>query len=75
MNTYQLYRLIRHYVRRFDRVFSCDRLPPRPRLLVSNNDPSDEPGEYWIAIYVSDDGGYAEYFDSLGRGPDRLFEH
>ena len=27
--------------------------------------------KHWIAIYVSDDG---EYFDSLGRGPDRLFE-
>ena len=48
-------------------VFSSDRLPTKPRLLVCNTDPSDESGEHWIAIYVDDDGHYAEYFDSLGR--------
>ena len=65
------------YVKRFDGVFAGDRLPTKPRLLVCNTDPSDMPREHWIAIYVDDDGHYGEYFDSLGRAPDRLyiFEH
>ena len=73
MNTHELERLIRRYVRVFDGVFSCDRLPSRPRLFVANTESSSEPGEHWIAVYVADDGSYGDYFDSLGRGPDRLF--
>jgi len=74
MNTYELERVIGDYVKRFDGVFSSDRLPTKPRLLVCNTDPSDMPGEHWVAIYVDDDGRYGEYFDSLGRAPTRLFE-
>ena len=74
MNTYELERVIRQYVKRFDGVFSSDRLPTKPRLLVCNTDPSDMPGAHWIAIYVDDDGHYGEYFDSLGREPARVFE-
>ena len=70
MNTYELDQLIRRYVTRFDGVFSCDRLPTRPTLFVCNTDPSYKPGKHWIA----DDGRYGEFFDSLGRRPDRLFE-
>jgi len=69
MNTDQLDRAIRLYAKRFDGVFSSDRLPAKPRLLVCNTDTSDESGEDWIVIYV--DG---EYFDSLGRAPTRTFE-
>ena len=38
MNTYELERVIRQYVKCFDGVFSSDRLPTKPRLLVCNND-------------------------------------
>ena len=41
-------------MKRFDGVFSSDRLPTKPRLLVCNTDPSDMPGEHRIAIYVDD---------------------
>jgi len=74
MNTDQLDRTIRLYVKRFDGVFSSDRLPTKPRLIVCNTDPSDESGEHWIAIYVDDGGHCGEYFDSLGRAPTRAFE-
>jgi len=52
MNTHELERLLRRHVRVFDGVFSCDRLPSRPRLFVANTDSSSKPGEHWIAIYV-----------------------
>jgi len=74
MNTHELERLLRRHVRVFDGVFSCYRLPSRPRLFVANTDSSSKPDEHWIAIYVADDGSYGEYFDWFGRGPDRLFE-
>ena len=74
MNTHQLESVVRRHVKRFDGVFSSDRLPSQPRLLVSNTDPSHMPGEHWIAIYVDDDGRYGEYFDSLGRRPTAIFE-
>jgi len=75
MNTDQLDRTIRLYAKRFDGVFSSDRLSMKPRLMVCYTDPSDESGEHWIAICVDDDGHYGEYFDSLGRAPNRTFEH
>jgi len=74
MNTYELDQLIRRYVTRFDGVFSCDRLPTRPTLFVCNTDPSYKPGKHWIAIFVADDRRYGEFFDSLGRRPNCLFE-
>ena len=75
MNTYQIDRVIRQHVRRFDDVFACDRLLTKPRLMVCNTDPSDMPVEHWIAIYVDDDGRYGEYFDPIGRASTRVFEH
>jgi len=56
MNTVNLDRLISRYVKRFDGVFSSDRLPPNPRMLVSNTHPSDKTGEHWVVNYVSNDG-------------------
>jgi len=38
MNTDQLDRAIRLYAKRFDGVFSSDRLPTKPRLMVCNTD-------------------------------------
>jgi len=74
INTDHLDRTIRLYAKRFDGVFSSDRLPTKPRLLICNTDPFDESGKHWIDIYVDDDEHYGEYFDSLGRAPTRSFK-
>ena len=74
MDSRQIDRVIRRHVRAFDGVYSCDDLPQRnPRLLVANTDPSDEPGEHWIAISM-DENGNGKYFDSFGRPPPTSFE-
>jgi len=70
----QLEHIGRQHMHRFDRVFTCNSLPMKPRLLVCNTDQSNRPGEHWIAIYVDDDGRYGEYFDPLGRAPTHIFE-
>lgn len=57
----------------FQGVFSSDMLPPNPRLLVCNTDPSTRPGKHWIAIHV-DENGRGEYFDSFGQSPNKVFE-
>ena len=44
MNTEEIDRTLRRYVRDFDGVFSADTLPEKPRLLVCNTDASDKPG-------------------------------
>ena len=44
MNTQEIDRFLRQRLPDFDGVFSIDTLPERPRLLVCNTDPSDEPG-------------------------------
>jgi len=69
MNTVDLDRLISRYVKCFDGVFSSDRLPPNPSMLVSNTYPYDMPGEHWVIIYISANGDYGELFDSFGRPP------
>jgi hypothetical protein len=72
MNTTEIERLLANQPG-FQGVFSSDKLPQKPRLLVCNTDPSWKPGEHWIAIYV-DKNGRGEYFDSFGRKPDKHFE-
>ena len=52
-------------------AFPRDMLPEvtkLPAALVVNTDPSDRPGEHWVAIYIPIEG-YAEYFDSFGLPP------
>jgi len=49
-----------------------DTLPPKPKLLVCNTDPSTKPGQHWIAIHV-DEHGRGEYFDSFGRAHNKHF--
>ena len=56
----------------FQGVFSIDTLPENPRLLICNTDPSNRPGQHWIAIFV-DSKGRGEYFDSFGRKPSYVF--
>jgi hypothetical protein len=58
----------------FQGVFSADTLPPNPRLLICNTDPSYKPGRHWIAIYVDEERGIGEFFDSFGRRPSYEFE-
>jgi hypothetical protein len=57
----------------FQGVISIDTVPPDPRLLVCNTDPSDRPGKHWFSIYV-DSLGHGEFFDSFGQKPSRAFE-
>jgi len=59
-------------------TFSCDTLPPssdarQRRLMIVNTDPSNEPGEHWVAIYIDSAGRRGEYFDSFGRQPPAIF--
>ena len=72
MNTQEIDRILRRYVRDFDGVFSADTLPEKPRLLVCNTDASDKPGRHWICMHFED--GRGEYFDSFGRRPTANFE-
>ena len=49
-------------------VFPSDKLPQTiekyPCGIVANTDPSDKPGEHWIALFIS-----IEQKGSLKRGP------
>ena len=72
MDTARIERLLENQLD-FQEVFSSDTLPTTPQLLVCNTDPSEKPGEHWIAIYV-DKKGNGEYFDSFGRPPNKHFE-
>ena len=75
MNTDQIDRILKRSCKQqFQGVFSVDTLPTRPRLLVCNTDPSTQPGTHWIAVYVDQDTGRGEYFDSFGRRPEGVFE-
>lgn len=57
----------------FRGVYSRDTLPVKSRIkskraYIVNTDPSDLPGEHWIAIYI-DEYGRGLYFDSSGVMP------
>lgn len=55
----------------FRGVFPIDKTPAPnnyPCAYVFNTDASDQPGEHWIAIYLTD-AGKGEYFDSYGIPP------
>ena len=43
-----------------------------PNGFISNTDPSDRPGQHWVAIYV-DENAKAEFFDSYGIKPNKMF--
>ena len=50
-------------------TYPRDKLPPirtLPASLIVNTDPSDKPGEHWVAIHFEET---AEYFDSYGLPP------
>ena len=56
-------------------VFARDQLPKdlqqqtRPWALVLNTDPSNKPGQHWLALFGPRDGGRIELFDSFGLEP------
>jgi hypothetical protein len=55
----------------FRGVFSLDQLPSLnkyPAGIIVNTDPSNKPGEHWVAIYI-DKKGVGFYFDSFGMKP------
>jgi hypothetical protein len=72
MNAVDIQRLLRG-VNSYRGTLSCDTLPNKTGLVISNTDPHNLPGEHWIAIYISPDRRYGEYFDSFGRVPNGLF--
>lgn len=57
----------------FRGVFPSDCLPKRlkkPALLIANEDSSAYKGSHWVAFYIPKTG-HPEYFDSLGRAPEK----
>jgi len=57
-------------------IFAADQLvfkvAKKPCCLIANTDPSNMPGQHWVAIYF-DAHGKAEYFDSYGQQPSDAF--
>lgn len=75
MNSLQLLNIVNqdpHLKEQFLGIFASDQLPEKitskPCALIVNTDPSDQPGQHWVAIYVSKEGSL-EYFDSFGFYP------
>ena len=75
MDTRQMYAVLRsdkNTAPHLRGVFASDRLPRRvrdyPSAYVVNTDPSNKPGQHWLAIYF-DGEERGEFFDSYGRAP------
>lgn len=52
----------------FDGVYASDQVNDiiiRPQLIIVNTQPSDMPGEHWLAFFFQ--GNVVDVFDSLGR--------
>ncbi len=54
-------------------VLPCDYLLKTPlnnlpAMVIFNTDPSTEPGQHWVAIYINSDG-VSCFFDSFGGAP------
>ena len=60
----------------FGGVLASDELPHRikhkPVFYIVYTDPSNMPGQHWIVIYIREN---VDYFDPLGRAPNRIIEH
>ena|SRR5437868_8264642 len=72
MNSFELHSALKSHCKlENEGVFACDKLPKfanKPSALICNTQPSNMPGEHWIAIYL-DINGKGEYFDSYGMPP------
>ncbi len=56
----------------FRGVFPLDKIKSEhgsSGIYVCNTHPSNKPGEHWIVIVISPNGGGGEYFDSFGLPP------
>ena len=75
MDSKTLQRFSERGVNSFIGVFPSDKLPtnvPRPSCLIANTQPSGEPGEHWIAIFINKEG-FGDYFCSYGTSPASVF--
>lgn len=70
MDTILIKRLLKSF-NCFKGVYSSDNLPydeELPLNIIVNTDPSNRPGEHWVAISINKNGK-GEYFDSFGLPP------
>ena len=60
----------------FGGVLASDELPNtikhKPVFYIVNTNPSNMPGQHLIVTYI---GENVDYFDPLGRAPNRIIEH
>src|ERR1700733_2901326 len=51
-------------------VFAADQIPEKqyPGAYVVNTDPSNQPGQHWVAFFCTE-SGELEAFDSFGNNP------
>lgn len=53
-------------------VLASNDLPSEPlrnRIFIINTEPTYEPGQHWLIVYLPPDNHPLEYFDSLGQTP------
>lgn len=81
MNTKQIRRIIERdpvTQRKFRGVFAENRLPEDvdvyPCGYIANTDPSEKPGEHWVAFYFTTPE-HGEFFDSYGHPPQFYNKH
>jgi hypothetical protein len=69
MNTQQINSILEH-CSVYRGTFACDELPSLAGegVYICNTDKRNQPGEHWIAIYLSEDGN-SEFFNSYGFAP------
>ena len=70
MNTKEINDELKYY-KNFIGAFPLDKIPilkKRPIFIIVNTDPSTEPGEHWVSIYLKSNKK-GEYFDSFGFPP------
>lgn len=73
MNTAELTSVVNQFSSRthFYGVLASDQLPRVPvrdvaSMMIVNTHPSNQPGEHWLAIYITDDG-IGRFYDSFGN--------
>jgi hypothetical protein len=73
MLSYQIDSILRknpHTQKYYEGCFAADQIPTKfhsyPKCMVVNTDDSDEPGEHWVAIFITSPR-HVEFYDSLGE--------